>query len=219
MEPKARGDTFASTEVIEAQPLTDWEEAIYAFLAEKQRRSGSMRTVDAYSRTLRRFFGMLGKTPDQVAPPEVFAFAHGIRPSGRQPATRAISARLACISSFYRFLIRMGLAKSNPCDQLERPRTSSSVPRGLSPTEIKRLLAVIPETSAGLRDRAIIVTLLLTGRRRSEVMNLRHAIGRLVLHVPRQGREDWQARVAEACVRGDRACAHGLGKASRRDVA
>jgi integrase/recombinase XerC len=172
-DPQARRNTVASTELIEAQALTRWEEATYGFLSEKRRLSGSMRTVDLYSRTLRRFFGALGKTPDQVTPPEVFAFAHGIGPSGRKPATRTIGARLACVSSFYRFLVRMGLATSNPCDQIERPRTSPSVPRGLSPSELMRLLAVIPESPAGLRDRAIIVTLVLTGRRRSEVMNLR----------------------------------------------
>ena len=37
---------------------------------------------------------------------------------------------------------------------------------------VRQLLAVIPETPVGLRDRAIIVTLVLTGRRRSEVINL-----------------------------------------------
>ena len=31
---------------------TGWEQSIYAFLAEKERRSGSKRTVEAYSRTL-----------------------------------------------------------------------------------------------------------------------------------------------------------------------
>ncbi len=39
------------------------EEAIYAFLAEKERRSGSMRTVRAYSGMLYRFFGTVGKPP------------------------------------------------------------------------------------------------------------------------------------------------------------
>ena len=37
------------TNIIEARPLTAWEDASYAFLAEKERRSGSRRTVDAYS--------------------------------------------------------------------------------------------------------------------------------------------------------------------------
>lgn len=150
-----------------------WERALYAFLAEKERRSGSRRTVDAYSSTLQRFFGRLGKPPDRVTSQEVFAFAYGRGPSGREPKPITIGARLACISSFYRFLIRMKLASSNPCDEIERPRASPSPPRGLSAEEIRRLLAVIPETPEGLRDRAIVLTLVLTGRRRSEILNLR----------------------------------------------
>jgi site-specific recombinase XerD len=191
-----------TTEIIEAQSLTRWEEAIYAFLAEKERRSGSRRTVDAYSRTLQQLFGTLGKTPDHVAPPDVFAFAHGIGPSGRKPAAITVGARLACISSFYRFLMRMGLVTSNPCDQLERPRAAPSAPRGLSSDEIKRLLAVIPDTPAGSRDRAIIVTLVLTGRRRSEVMNLKAGdiiqAGGLFYVYRGKGRKAGEARVATA---------------------
>ena len=48
-----------------------------------------------------------------------------------------------------------------------------SPPRGLSADEIQRLLTVIPETKAGLRDRAIILTLTLSGRRRTEVLSLK----------------------------------------------
>ncbi len=47
----------------------------------------------------------------------------------------------------------MGMIQFNPCDQLERPKVQQSPP--------------------GLRDRAIILTLTLTGRRRSEVPNLK----------------------------------------------
>ena len=53
----------------------------YAFLAEKERRSGSMRTVDSYSRMLQEFFGRLGKPPDLVTAQDVFAYAHGIESS------------------------------------------------------------------------------------------------------------------------------------------
>ncbi len=150
-----------------------WQQAIYAFLAEKERRSGSRRTVDAYSRTLQRFFGTLGKMPDEVTSPDVFAFAHGRGPSGKEPAPITISARLACISSFYRFLIRMKLLSANPCDEIERPRASPTPPRGLSADDVRRLLAVVPDTPEGLRDRAIVLTLVLTGRRRTEILNLK----------------------------------------------
>ena len=47
-------------------------------------------------------------------------------------------------------------------------------PRGLSAEEVARLLAAIPvESAAGLRLRALVLAYLLTGRRRSEVLNLR----------------------------------------------
>src|ERR687891_573075 len=98
-----------------------WDQSIYAFLAEKERRSGSGRTVQAYSRMLFHFFGALGKTPEQVTSQEVFAYAHGTGLSGRKPSSVTVGARITCLSSFYRFLIRMGLVTSNPCDRLEWP--------------------------------------------------------------------------------------------------
>ncbi|MDA0735268.1 MAG: tyrosine-type recombinase/integrase, partial [Chloroflexi bacterium] len=118
------------------------------------------------------FFGALGKTPDEVTSPDVFSYAHSIGLSGRKPSSVTIAARIACLSSFYRFLIRMSLVTSNPCDKLERPRATPAPPRGLAATDIQKLLAVIPDTPVGLRDRAIVLTLTLTGRRRSEVLSL-----------------------------------------------
>jgi len=150
-----------------------WERALYAFLAEKERRSGSRRTVDGYSRMIQDFFGRLGKQPDDVASQDVFAWAHGRGASGKEPSAVTVGARMAALSSFYRFLIRMEIVASNPCDALERPRVQQAPPRGLSADEIRRLLAVIPETRSGLRDRALVLTLTLTGRRRTEVLELR----------------------------------------------
>src|SRR6185503_2445694 len=119
-----------------------WERALYAFLAEKERRSGSQRTVQSYSRMLQEFFGRLGKTPEQVTSQDVFAYAHGIGRSGREPSAVTVGARAACISSFYRFLIRMGAVTSNPCDALQRPKVTPALARGLSAEQMRTLLAV-----------------------------------------------------------------------------
>ena len=159
--------------LVHGEGTSRWEQAIYAFLAEKERRSGSGRTVQAYSRMLFHFFGALGKTPDLVNSQEVFVYAHSIGLSGRKPSSVTVAARIACVSSFYRFLIRMELVTANPCDKLERPRATPTPPRGLAGEDIQKLLAVIPQTPVGLRDRAIILTLTLTGRRRSEVLGLK----------------------------------------------
>jgi integrase/recombinase XerC len=153
---------------VESSP---WDQALYAFLVEKGNRSGSRRTVESYSRMLWHFFK--ATTPDQVTPAVVLAYAHGIGLSGKTPSPVTIAARIACLSSYFRFLIRMGLASSNPCDLVERPRQNPSPARGYSADEVRRILDVVPDTIQGRRDRAILLVFILTGRRRSEVMDLK----------------------------------------------
>ena len=131
-----------------------WERTLYAFLAEKERRSGSRRTVDGYSRMLRHCLTSIGKPPDRIVSADVFAWAYGAGLSGKPPSQVTIGARIACLSSFYRFLIRMGVVSANPCDALERPKVTPAPPKGLSAEQIRRLLDVIPDTPVGLRDRA-----------------------------------------------------------------
>jgi site-specific recombinase XerC len=93
--------------------------------------------------------------------------------SGRTPSAGTIGSRIAAISSFYRFLIRTGLLQATPCDALTRPKQLAMAARGLTGDEVRRPLSVIKDDVAGRRDRAIVLTLVLTGRRRSEVLNLR----------------------------------------------
>src|SRR3954468_14012089 len=117
-----------------------WERSLYAFLTEKERRSGSMRTVQSYSRMLQDFFGRNGQTPERVTVQDVFAWAYGNGLSGKKPGSITIGARIACLSSFYRFLIRMGVVMANPCDAIERPRVVQSTPKGMSGDQIRSLL-------------------------------------------------------------------------------
>lgn len=67
----------------------------------------------------------------------------------------------------------MGLVARNPATEVKRPKQRQPLPRGLGPGELRLLLAAIPETPTGARDRAIILTAVLTALRRSEIMGLR----------------------------------------------
>jgi site-specific recombinase XerC len=71
---------------------------------------------------LQDFFGRSNKTPDQVTSQDVFAWSYGVGLSGGQPGSITIGDRLACLSSFYRLVIRMKVLAANPCDAIERPR-------------------------------------------------------------------------------------------------
>jgi site-specific recombinase XerD len=167
------GHFMTTTIALPSITAGDWEKARLAFLAEKHRHSGSMRTVTSYSRLLDDFFTRAGRAPDEIEAPAVFAWAYGIGASGREPASTTVGARLACLSSFYSFLIRMELVDRNPGDAVERPKVRPSVPPGLTADEVRKLLSVVDATTpTGARTVAVIFLLVLTGRRRSEILNL-----------------------------------------------
>jgi site-specific recombinase XerD len=105
--------------------MSGWRQTVLAFLAEKERRSGSRRTVEGYARMLWPFLGGF-RSPAEVTPAHVLAWAHGIGLSGREPSSATVGARIACISSYYRFVIRMQVTTANPCDALERPKNPAS---------------------------------------------------------------------------------------------
>jgi hypothetical protein len=58
-----------------------WTQSVQAFLAEKERRSGSRRTVETYARMLWPFLGAVG-SPQFVTPAHALAWAHGVGASG-----------------------------------------------------------------------------------------------------------------------------------------
>lgn len=152
---------------------TNWSALVFAFLAEKEQRTGSRRTVETYGWNLSHFFDRVRCSPDQVTPAQVFDFAYSPGPTGAPPSPSYVRLRLAALSSFYRFLARMGWTGSNPVDRVNRPAVRRGKPRGLSLEQVRALLDALPATPVGIRDRAIILTCLYTGRRRSEVLSLR----------------------------------------------
>ncbi len=148
-----------------------WPAVIGSYLAETHLWGGSVRTPIEYARILGRFFALF-PDPSEVAPIGVHSFAYGRSPGADQPAASTICVRLAAISGLYEFARRVGAIDRNPAADIRRPRPAPSLPRGLATDELQRLLAVIPSNPAGQRDRAIILLILLTGLRRSEVFSL-----------------------------------------------
>src|SRR3990172_3967543 len=80
-----------------------WQQTVVAFLAEKERRSGSRRTVETYARMLWPFLIRVG-SPDLVTPAHVLAWAHGIGASGREPSSATVGAQIARLPSSLRLL-------------------------------------------------------------------------------------------------------------------
>jgi len=161
---------------------TSWAGIIGAWLAEVQQRTGSARTPVEYGRYVRHFsarLNVLGRTLADASPADAHAFAYAPLPDerrqgalGRVPGASSVNVRLAALRSLYDFAQRIGAVTINPADNVKRPQLPQVTPKGLTTVQTRELLAVIPETVSGRRDRAIIFTAVLTGLRREELIGL-----------------------------------------------
>jgi len=86
---------------------------------------------------------------------------------------RTLARKLSSIRSFFKFLHREGLIKSNPAVLLLTPRLDKKLPKFLSEKEIVHLIeSPSLESVAGKRDRAILELLYSSGLRVSELVGL-----------------------------------------------
>jgi tyrosine recombinase XerC len=83
------------------------------------------------------------------------------------------SRKIASIRTFYRYLYREKLIKTNPADNIKSPRKVKNLPKFLTDSEVEQIFDTI-NTSAtfGYRDRTIFELLYATGMRISELCNL-----------------------------------------------
>lgn len=132
-------------------------------------------TVDAYGRDVAAFLGFLRRagvsSPAQVTGRDVLGFLKSERDRG--VSARTTARRLSALRSFYRFLLREGLAPANPLVRLDSPKLWKTLPKVLSQEEARTLVeSPSEEGPQGQRDRAILELLYATGLRVSEVSNL-----------------------------------------------
>ena len=92
---------------------------------------------------------------------------------GQNLSKVSIARKIASIRSFFKFLFREGIIKSNPASSLSTPKRDKHLPKFLDEKEIVILLeSPDRESEAGLRDRSILETLYSTGIRVSELVGL-----------------------------------------------
>lgn len=90
-------------------------------------------------------------------------------------AANSIARRLAAIKSFYRFLLRERILKSDPSSLIDSPKLWKKIPETLSANEVEALLSQPNiHTVQGIRDKAVLETLYATGMRVSEAVNLKN---------------------------------------------
>ena len=131
------------------------------------------RTVEAYRSDIERYLGFAAGE-DRAAGDRatVRAWLEGLHGRGLRPSTQ--SRRLTSVRGYYRFLVAVGLAASDPTVAVESPRRRRRLPDTLSVDEVARVLdAVGGSEPYPLRDRALLEFLYATGVRISELIAVR----------------------------------------------
>ncbi len=139
-------------------------------------------TLESYRRDLRLFAEWLEKQggASLLAATEADLsgyFAWRYSRGTKQRIRSSTQARLhSSLKRFYRFLVRGRRVEIDPTLKLDPPKKPPRFPRTLSEAEVEALLAQPdPDTTRGLRDRAMLEVLYASGLRVSELTRLKLA--------------------------------------------
>jgi integrase/recombinase XerD len=138
----------------------------------------NLKTRRAYKRDVEEFSAFSGlRAPSElrtVARAHVIAWRKHLEARELEPSS--IRRKLSALSSLFDYLCERNAVPGNPVDGVKRPMANNnegSTP-ALGDAQARRLLeAPAPDTLKGVRDRAILATLLYHGIRREELCQLR----------------------------------------------
>jgi integrase/recombinase XerC len=130
------------------------------------------RTVQAYRWTLGRFLHALPSTvaeePASIKQEHIYTYLAAF--TGLSLDTRHRYYRE--VDCFFNWLVTAGYLTSSPFAKIHNVRLPQRIVRPYTLSDIRLLLAACPATPQGRRDRAILLTLLDTGLRVSELAQL-----------------------------------------------
>jgi integrase/recombinase XerC len=156
------------------------EDAITAFVMHLQvERNASLETIRNYRSDLHQLGKFLRRAQkdtapirvDQITSDHVRAYLHSLDQQGEKASS--LARKLACLRSFFRFLIRDGQLQKNPTEHLRSPKLPKPLPRVLAKDDAAALMEFPTGSSPlSLRDHALLETMYSTGARVSEVVGI-----------------------------------------------
>lgn len=138
------------------------------------------RTVASYADHVARLIAELGEEAsiDAITPSAIETFR---RHRAASLSPRTLNLALTAVRSFCRFLVASDLRADDPTLKVRFSKTPRSLPRALSAEQVRALLAALPPPAdlpplddyQWRRNRLVVLLMLYTGMRISEVQGLR----------------------------------------------
>lgn len=93
-----------------------------------------------------------------------------------QTAARSVNRKLSSLKSFYRYLQRVGILKTNPLSKIVGPKNKKPIPSFVTYNDMEKVLDVgvdDEEDYESFRDKVILELFYVTGMRRAELIGLK----------------------------------------------
>ena len=138
----------------------------------KVERGYSGNTTKAYDRDLNQFIGFAKiKLPQEVDRQTIKDFLEHLYDNGF--SVSSAERKLACLKSFFQYLVREGKQENNPAGDIKLPKKAKRLPKALGFGDALKLVTA-PQGEGHLvgRDIALLEMLYATGMRASEIVGL-----------------------------------------------
>jgi len=144
----------------------------FAYL--ESERGLSARTLIAYRRDVGQLLQFLENEainqPDQVTQHHIRALIAQKHRQGQ--GGKSLQRLLSALRSFFRWMLREGIAQHNPAEAVRAPKSPRHLPATLDADMIGRLLDIPTDTPLAIRDKAIMELFYSSGLRLSELAGL-----------------------------------------------
>ncbi|NPA58094.1 MAG: tyrosine-type recombinase/integrase [Aquificae bacterium] len=143
--------------------VSECAELFLSYISDK-----SPHTLKNYRSDLNQFIKIVGdKEVDSITKADIAKFRMVLQSERKKSST--IARKLACINSFFEYLIDLEVVSSSPITRSHRPKVLQKIPQSLSHEEIRKVL----RATRTLTEKVIIVLMLTTGLRSSELLGIR----------------------------------------------
>jgi integrase/recombinase XerC len=150
------------------------EQHIEAFLESLRNRAVSEHTLSGYESDIREFQSFLESRKTVFDSIDDFTIREFLTHLyERKLQKTSIARKLACLRTFFKFLVRDGRLKTNPAELISAPRLPKKLPSYLTEPEAATVVEMPQGDSLKeLRDRAILEVLYASGLRVRELVGL-----------------------------------------------
>ncbi len=145
------------------------------------RKKYSLHTVNSYARDLNQFETFCTENLQDIPNNGIVTDFKIIRRwiaslAESNNSSRTINRKLSTLKTFYNYLMREGIVKSNPVSKIIRPKTEKKLPEFVSEEKINILLDsgdLFDDDFEGVRNKLILEFLYGTGMRRAELIGIK----------------------------------------------